>query len=149
MVVLPYLCTPELVGKDNKSTTFFSGLVFIFGGAEVTLMRWDLLRRVFFSEFCGKMRSTHPEIPRGDLDTNALDLAVAVVAVTGSERMEPWQYLGLLVRDGGLWCVFFLQDRSCKAWDEIEKLEVLMGWICARTCVFVSQTHFSFGGELS
>ena len=62
----------------------------------------------FFSEFCGKMRSTHPEIPRGDLDTNALDLAVAVVAVVGSERMEPWQYLGLLVRDGGLWCFCFL-----------------------------------------
>lgn len=74
------------------------------------------------------MRSTYPEILRGDLDTNALDLAVAVVAVAGSERMEPWQYLGLLVRDGGLFFfVFFLQDRWCKAGEEIEKLEVLMG----------------------
>lgn len=83
------------------------------------------IEKGFFSEFFGKMRSTHPEIPRGDLDTNALDLAVAVVAVVGSERMEPWQYLGLLVRDGGL--CFFLRDRACKAGEEMEKLEVLMG----------------------
>ena len=74
------------------------------------------------------MRSTHPEIPRGNLDTNALDLAVAVVAVAGSETMEPWQYLGLLVRDGGGCGVFFfLRDGSCKAGEGIEQLELLMG----------------------
>ena len=86
------------------------------------------------------MRSTHPEIPRGNLDTNALDLAVAVVAVAGSETMEPWQYLGLLVRDGGgLWCFFFFCGMGrAKLGRELNNSNFL--WVDLRTCVGVSRT---------
>ena len=52
-------CTPlplhsRIGWQRQKKTTFFSGLVFFFGGAEVTLMRWDLLRRVFSRNFVAR-----------------------------------------------------------------------------------------------
>ena len=95
------------------------------------------------------MRSTYPEILRGDLDTNALDLAVAVVAVAGSERMEPWQYLGLLVRDGGLFFfVFFCRIGGAKLGRKLKNLKFL--WVeFARELVWGRVSNIFFWGELS